>query len=291
MFRKFPFLTLLILAVFGLIACNTAPEPTAVPPTAAPAIEPAPEQRPTPTTSSAAQESETAETTAESYPAPATESQTVVESYPAPELAADVPATDSYPAPVADSASAPRTFTIDAEQSSASYIVAETFLENAASQLNIPSGLVDTIGTTQVMEGEFVLDLSQENPITSSSFQVDISTLSSGQNMRDNRIKRDWLESGTYPLATFVATAVENFPANYVEGTEATFLLLGDLTIRDITIPATFEVTATLADGTITGTAVAPLTMTDFGFEPPAMLGLFTVADDFRVEITFTATE
>ena len=281
MFRKFPFLTLLILAVFGLIACNTAPEPTAVPPTAAPAIEPAPEQRPTPTTSSAAQESETAETTAESYPAPATESQTVVESYPAPELAADVPATDSYPAPVADSASAPRT----------SYIVAETFLENAASQLNIPSGLVDTIGTTQVIEGEFVLDLSQENPITSSSFQVDISTLSSGQNMRDNRIKRDWLESGTYPLATFVATAVENFPANYVEGTEATFLLLGDLTIRDITIPATFEVTATLADGTITGTAVAPLTMTDFGFEPPAMLGLFTVADDFRVEITFTATE
>lgn len=289
MFRKIPFFALLILIIFGLIACNTAPVPTAVPPTAAPAIEPAPEQRPTPTTSSAGA------TTAESYPAPATNLQTVVESYPAPELAAaDVPATESYPAPAADtspSTATPRTFTIVAEESSASYIVAETFLENAATQLNIPAGLADTIGTTQVIEGEFVLDLSQENPITSSSFQVDISTLSSGQNMRDNRIKRDWLESATYPLATFVATAVENFPTNYVEGTEANFLLLGDLTIRNITIPATFEVTATLADGTITGTAVAPLTMTDFGFQPPAMLGLFTVADDFRVEITFTAAE
>jgi hypothetical protein len=152
----------------------------------------------------------------------------------------------------------------------------------------------DEANLLAALSGGGLVTFSCSGVITLSSvLNIDEDTVvdASGQNMRDNRIKRDWLESATYPLATFVATAVENFPANYVEGTEATFLLLGDLTIRNITIPATFEVTATLADGTITGTAVAPLTMTDFGFDPPAMLGLFTVADDFRVEITFTATE
>jgi polyisoprenoid-binding protein YceI len=227
---------------------------------------------------------------ADGYPAPAAPAGAVgssAEGYPAPATAADETAAEEE----VTSSTASRTFILVPEQSEASYVVAETFLENASSQLNIPAGLVDTIGRTQVLEGEFVLDFSQATPLISSFFQVDLSTLSSDQSMRDNRLKRDWLESSTYPLATFVATGMENFPADYADGQEVSFQLLGDLTIRNTTLPATFDVTATLANGQIVGTAVAPLTMSNFGVDPPSMLGLFNVEDEFRVEISFTAEE
>ena len=283
---------LLLMALLATAACGGTTAPAANPTTSdtpPPTTEP---QRPTPTTEprtsdsypAPAQPAQTADTTAEGYPpppaAPAISTAADQASYPAPSTAAS-----------SVSASEPRTFTIVPAQSEAAYVVAETFLENALSSLNIPAGLVDTIGRTQTVEGELVLDLSQANPIVSSFFQVDLSTLTSDQSRRDNRLKQDWLESTRYPLATFVATGVEDFPANYTEGESATFKLLGDLTIRTTTLPVVFEVTATLANGQITGTAVAPLTMSDFGVRPPSMLGLFSVEDAFRVELSFTAEE
>jgi polyisoprenoid-binding protein YceI len=283
--KRIAYLALLLTLAFSA-ACQSSPPTTTTTTDTSPAVE---QSRPTPTTDAQA-------AAVEAYPPPAAQAAVVADGYPAP--AAPAVAADSYPAPAGDTAdeevtssTTSRTFILVPEQSEASYVVAETFLENASSQLNIPAGLVDTIGRTQVLEGEFVLDLSQANPLISSFFQVDLSTLSSDQSMRDNRLKRDWLESATYPLATFVATGIENFPADYADGQEVSFQLLGDLTIRNTTLPATFDVTATLVNGQIVGTAVAPLTMSNFGVDPPSMLGLFNVEDDFRVEISFTAEE
>jgi hypothetical protein len=52
-----------------------------------------------------------------------------------------------------------------------------------------------------------------------------------------------------------------------------------------------FEVTAILNNGVITGEATADMRMTNFGFNPPTMANLFTVADEFNIKITFTARE
>jgi polyisoprenoid-binding protein YceI len=88
-----------------------------------------------------------------------------------------------------------------------------------------------------------------------------------------------------------VPTGVQGFPATYTEGEPVTFQLLGDLTVRDVTVPVGFDVTATLDGGTITGTATATANMSDFGFDPPDMMNMFTVQDEFQIQLEFTLQE
>jgi polyisoprenoid-binding protein YceI len=279
-------LGILLLLAAVLAACQTAPAETpATPPvveeaTAVPAL---PEPAPTIATVVTPEPSE------EPYPPPQIV-QPQVDAYPAMPQPASPP-TDAYPGQESRGAGSARTFVIVPEESEAAYIVAEEFLSGAVQQLGQLLGLTDTIGRTRNVEGELVLDLSAANPLVSGEFVVDLRTLTSDDSRRDNRIRNEWLESTRYPLAEFVATAVENFPASYSEGQTITFQLLGDMTIRETTQPVRFDVTATLTGNSITGTATAEMRMTDFGFNPPAMANLFTVADEFTVEITFTAQE
>ncbi|MFN2165688.1 MAG: YceI family protein, partial [Anaerolineae bacterium] len=80
-------------------------------------------------------------------------------------------------------------------------------------------------------------------------------------------------------------------PASFTEGQPVNFQLTGDLKIRDVTNPETFDVTATLAGDTITGTATTSIKMTDFGFDPPDMAGLLTVGDQMTIVIDLTMQE
>lgn len=185
-----------------------------------------------------------------------------------------------------------RTFVIVPQESEAAYIVDEEFLAGAASRLGIQAGKVKTTGATSQVNGSLALDFGDSVPqLVSGDFTVDISTLSSDQNRRDNRIRQEWLQSARYPIATFTATSIQNAPASYNEGEEASFQLAGDLTIRETTVPVTFDVKATLQGDTIAGEATTQVKMTDFGFQPPAMGGLLTVGDDTVIQLKFTAKE
>jgi polyisoprenoid-binding protein YceI len=185
-----------------------------------------------------------------------------------------------------------RTYVIVPEESSASYIAEEEFFGLALGKYGIPEGLVDTVGTTSAIEGQFQLnwdDLSA--PLGENTFTVDLSTLESNQRLRDSWIRENGPEFATYPDATFVAERLEGAPESYTMGEEVTFQMVGQLTIRESTQPATFDVTAKLEDGTVTGTATAALKLTSFGIEPPDFANTLTVADDFQIRVEFTARE
>lgn len=184
-----------------------------------------------------------------------------------------------------------RTFTIVPEESKASYIVEEEFFAGALDRLNISPGIVDTIGSTQEIEGELSLDPEGPSPLLSNHFTVDLRSLTSDQPRRDQAIRSRNLESNTYPLAEFTATALEDTPENYAEGEELSFKAVGELTIREITNPVTFDVTAALRGDTIKGVASATLRMTDFGFSPPNFANVFSVEDEFTIKVEFTLKE
>jgi polyisoprenoid-binding protein YceI len=201
---------------------------------------------------------------------------------PAAATAAPAAAPTTAPAAAADTG-AMRTFRIVPEESEASYAVQEVFLRQ-----NLP---FRAVGKTSAVEGEFQFTAGGTPTGEVSQVTVDLSTLTSDDERRDNRIRSEWLESAKFPIATFVSTGVEGVPASYTEGEEITFTLLGDMTIRDVTKPVAFNVTGTLEGDTVTGTAVANIKMTDFGFQPPDIAGFVTVEDDVEVSITFTARE
>ena len=184
-----------------------------------------------------------------------------------------------------------RTFTIVPEESEASYAVGEEFFSEAVSRLGVVIGLTETVGSTNEVEGEFELDLDEAFPLISSHFTVNIRSLTSDQSRRDERIQEQGLESNKFPIAEFVATAIEDFPDAYSEGEEISFKLSGDLTIREITTPVTFDMTATLDGDTIVGNASAIILMSDFGFAPPSIANFFTVEDETLIQLVFTAKE
>ena len=190
---------------------------------------------------------------------------------------------------LSESAADIRIFVIVPEQSKASYVVAEEFFGGALDQLGIQPGLVDTIGSTQEISGEMQLNLSDLSaPQVSNQFEVNLQSLTSNQSRRDNQIRQRWLESNRYPLAQFTITSLENLPESYSPDQEVTFQASGDITVREVTRPVTFDVTAKLVGDTITGVATTQLRMTDFGFEPPNFANLFSVADEFTARVEFT---
>ncbi len=252
----------LFLTVFLVTACGGA---------AAPPAAPAPAEEPTSTPVSSEEPAAT--------PMPAEES--IVTSTPNQEAGN-----------VGQQGSGPRTFVIIPEESRASYMVDEEFFEDALAKYGIQAGLSDTIGSTQEIEGELQLNLDDLSaPLGVNRFTVDLATLTSNQPLRDRWIRQNGPRFNQFPNAEFTATAIEDAPDTYSEGDEVQFKLVGDLTIREITQPVTFDVTAKLEGDTITGVATAQALMTDFGIDPPNFANTLTVGDEFMIQVELTAEE
>lgn len=272
--------TIFSAVIFGIVlaGCGAATEqPPAQQPASeaiAPTNTPAPavvEEPATPTLAPAPQEPTAAAPAATTEPAPA-----VTE-----EAASVAPAEPE----AAEASASQRTFQIVPEQSEATYQVQEEFF-------NRPVNIVNPIGSTQAIEGDFQLTISgNQVQLANNQFKVDLRTLASDEARRDNRIREEWLESNKYPWAEFKATAIEDFPANAAEGQDVSFKITGDMTIREITKPQTFAVTARLDGDTFTGAATSYVLMQDYGFEPPSILGMLEVTDGVTVTVNFTAAE
>lgn len=225
-------------------------------------------------------------------PAPAADSSAQTAATTAPPAAepAPVQATEAPAAEEPAAGGGERTFAIDPANTVVSYEVDEEFGSDALNRLGVAAGLTKTIGRTSAADGALTMNFDGAAPqLVDASFTVDISTLTSNQRMRDGRIRDQWLESGRYPTATFQATGIQNAPAAYSEGDEVSFQVAGDLTVREVTNPVVFDVTATLNGDTITGVATTEFLMSSFGVDPPRMANLFTVGDDTVIRVEFVA--
>lgn len=204
-----------------------------------------------------------------------------VGSYPAP--ANPTPAGDAYPAPTpaANPGGSIATFVIVPEETEASYSIEETFL-------NQNNALNTAIGRTSAVQGQLSLNYADPTQSAFGEFVVDISTLTSDRSMRDNRIRREWLESSKFPLATFTVKEVRNFPANPQEGQVIAFQLVGDLKIKETSREMTWDVTATLTGDKLTGVATIAFLLADFNIPVPNVAGILSVTDGLTVTLNFT---
>jgi len=207
---------------------------------------------------------------------------------PTPEPAA--PAAEAPSQGSGEAVSGQRTFVIVPAESKVSYLVDEEFFASALDKLGIAAGLVDVVGSTQEIEGQIVLNLDNlGDALGENTFTVKMNTLQTDREDRDKWIRENGPRFNEYPLATFTATRIEGAPASYKDGDTVSFKLVGDLTVRDVTQPATFDVTAQLAGDTLTGVATARTLMSRFGIEPPNFANTLTVADEFGIEVQFIA--
>ena len=205
----------------------------------------------------------------------------------APVAAAPAPAA---PAP-ANAAAGMRAFVIVPGESTASYLVDEEFFVAALSKYNISAVKKVTMGSTKEVAGSLALDLGAAQPLGENRFTVDLPSLTSDQSLRDGWIRDNALESKKFPEAVFVATSITGAPESYTDGEEVSFQLVGELTVRSISLPVTFDVTATLSGDTIRGVAEAKVKLSDFGITPPNFANTLVVDDLFTIRIELTAKE
>jgi predicted lipoprotein with Yx(FWY)xxD motif len=175
----------------------------------------------------------------------------------------------------------PAVFTIVPDESEVSYEVGETFLGD--------NRFATAIGVTTQVEGKIMGDLANPRSVVLGPVDVDISQFKSDSERRDNKIRSDFLESSQFPLARFKPTEIEGIPGEYNQGDPVTMVITGDLTIKETTQPATFDVTVQFDGETLTGKATTTILMSDFGVGPISILGFLETEDEVILTFDFVA--
>lgn len=146
------------------------------------------------------------------------------------------------------------------------------------------------IGTTDQVAGQLSLNLADLSQTEVGIIQINARTLLTDNNFRNRAIQNEILDTGQFEFITFTPTGVEGLPATAAVGETVTFTLTGDLTIRDITLPASFTVEATaVSDTQLTGSATAIVNRTDFDLQIPSVPNVANVEEDVELYIDFTA--
>jgi len=169
-------------------------------------------------------------------------------------------------------------YILDPSSSSASYAVQEQL-----ARLNLPSM---AIGKTSAISGEIIINPDGSIDSANSKFTVDMSTLKTDSAMRDNYVAQNILQSNQYPQAVFVPTQTNGLPAVIPQSGNLTYQLIGNLTIRNVTKPITWDVTGSINNSVASGTATTSFTFEDFSLNQPSVPVVLSVVDKITLTIT-----
>lgn len=147
--------------------------------------------------------------------------------------------------------------------------------------VSLPS---DAIGSTNAITGAIVGKTDGTIVSSESKFVVDLSTLQSDRSMRDNFLRRNVLQTDRYPNAVFVPTQVEGLPLSLPPASNVSFRLIGDLTIRDVTKPVTWDVTCASQGNQGTCHATTSFTFGDFNITQPRVPLVLSIQDHITLE-------
>jgi polyisoprenoid-binding protein YceI len=137
----------------------------------------------------------------------------------------------------------------------------------------------DAVGRTTDVTGSMTI---ADNTVTEASFEVDVTTLQSDEQRRDDRIRTSGLESDAFPTATFVLTEPVVLGDEPAAGT---IDVVGDLTVHGVTRSVELAIDATLNGDQIELVASHTFPFSDFEMTPPNVGGFVTVEDDATLEL------
>jgi polyisoprenoid-binding protein YceI len=173
-------------------------------------------------------------------------------------------------------------FTVAAEGNEARYRVREQLVG-----VSFPN---DAVGVTSGITGAIAVDQAGKVVPGASRITVDVTSMSSDRDMRDGYVRRNTMVTATYPTVVLVPTEFRGLPWPLPASGSVTFQLLGNLTVKDVTRPTTWEVTMTIAGKTLTGSATTSFTFEEFGLTKPRVARVMSVEDTIKLEYDLTLT-
>ena len=161
--------------------------------------------------------------------------------------------------------------------SSARYLVKEQL-----ARLDIPN---DAIGVTNQIQGYVKIGADGTIQQDVSKITIDLRTLHSDQQRRDEYLNRNSLESDAFPFAEFVVRKTLGLDWPLPVAGNAEFQLIGDMTIHGETSPLTWDVDVTISPEGGTGQARTSFPFGTFDMEIPRLFFVLSVEDNIRLEL------
>jgi polyisoprenoid-binding protein YceI len=211
---------------------------------------------------------------------------------------AEAPGTDPTPEATADSAAtAEATSAADAPGSGAAdRAVYRISPDDSKVSFTLTEELFgqpkQVVGTTNQVAGDILVDTATPANSEIGVIRINVRTLQTDNENRNRAIRAQILQSSrdAYQFSDFTPTALIGLPASISIGQEVTFQVAGNLKVRDIVQPVTFDVTAKLASADrLEGKATAKVTRAQFNLQIPRAPGVANVSDDVTLEIDFVA--
>lgn len=147
----------------------------------------------------------------------------------------------------------------------------------------------DAIGETSEVSGAFTFSVDGEIVPESSRIVLNAASLRSDEENRDRYLRRNGIQTATYPEIIFVATSVDGLEWPLPASGEVEFTINGDLTVREVTRPVAWQTVATFDGNSVTGTAKTNFTFGEFEMEVPDLFFIVSLEDNIRLELDFVA--
>ena len=176
------------------------------------------------------------------------------------------------------------TYEIDNEKSIVSYLAPKDFLN---------SNVEIVRGSTKKIIGGFTLSLDSCELadscllITDLIISADLTTLKSGNSIRDNAIKNNWLESNLFPSAVYKIDELI-LPNNDFDS-KIDETVVGVLTIRNVEVNIPFTITAYMDEDEIKIFGITEIDTTWFGFDAPTKFNAWEVLNPIVIEVELIA--
>src|SRR5690606_33922091 len=148
-------------------------------------------------------------------------------------------------------------------------------------------GSTTAVGRTSDVTGNLEFD---GTTITTVEVVADLGTLTSDDDRRDGQLRRQALETNSFPEAAFSLVepiVVEGDPAS---GSEIAATVVGDLTIHGVTNRVEMALEGTVVDGRVVVVGATVILLADYEIEKPSAMSVLSVSDEATIEMQLVFT-
>lgn len=187
-------------------------------------------------------------------------------------------------------AAAEPTTTAAAEGGAVTFELAEGTVARFVLDEELRGDPVTVVAESTEVVGQILVDPADLATAQVGTILVNARVFQTDSSFRDRAIRGPILDSDTFEFIEFAPTAIDGLSGSAGVGDTFTFTMTGDLTIKEITLPATFEVEATLAaEDRLEGSARATVDRTLYELNIPNAPGVANVSEQVDLELDFIA--
>jgi len=146
------------------------------------------------------------------------------------------------------------------------------------------------VGKTTQVAGEIAVNLKDLSQTQVGVIKINARTFATDSNQRNRAIQNRILNTNSFEFVTFTPKQVTGLSGSAAPGQTFTFQIAGDLTVRDVTQPVVFAVTAKADSATkISGSAKATIKRADYNLVVPSVPNVANVGEEVTLELDFVA--